>query len=176
VCARDGSKRLKDKNTRLIGSETLTARACRVLYQSGIEEVYCVSNIEDEKLKLPPYITKLDRHEELSQDDTPLQETVIEAVVDHKLDDRFNYIAVLMANCPFISSPVVKAGITKLKNSNMNIIRSYSNNGEENGLILAEMHYYLGHTIDVYSGSIHTYGFEIHDIADYAKAVGILVP
>jgi CMP-N-acetylneuraminic acid synthetase len=175
VCARAGSKRLKDKNIRRIGSETLTARACRVLYQAGIEEVYCVTDIDRDKLGLPPYVTILDRPDD-DGESIPLQETVFNALEDHELSKRFEYVAVVMPNAPFINSPLIKTAISRLRDSNMNIIRSYSHEGEENGLIIAKIDYYWHHDIDVYTGCVATYGFEIHDIADYAKACEILVP
>jgi len=175
VCARAGSKRLKDKNIRKIGSETLTARACRTLSQSGIKEVYCVTDIAEEDLRLGQGISILSRPEELSIDSVPLQETVLHALKDHKLNERFKYVVVLMPNAPFIHPPALKQAIAMLKNKKMKIVRTYNFEGEENGLIVADMEYYVKHNIDTYSGAIPMFGFEIHDIADHLRAVEILV-
>ena len=172
VCARGASKRLKDKNIRLIGSETLAARACRTLHQAGIEDVYCITDIEEDLIRLPKYVKRVERDD--GEDDNKwLQDTI----KDHfcEIDKvEYGYIAVLMPNGPFITSPIVR-DVADLLSDGRKIVRTYGYDGKENGLIYSDIKYFLDGETDVYTGSIHTFGFEIHDIADYAKAVKLLV-
>ena len=173
VCARDGSQRLKDKNSRMIGNETLVSRACRTLYQAGIKEIYCATNIPKKKARLPVHATYVMRDESQSEASIPLQETVKWVVDGHKLQERFKYIATLMPNCPFIMPHIVRNSMELLAKGKK-IVRTYNFDGDENGLILADLGYYMDNISDVYTGSVHVFGFEIHDIADYARASEIL--
>ena len=164
---------MKDKNLKMIGSETLTARSCRTLRQAGIQEVYCATNIDEEILKLPEYVTRVGRRDD--HDNKWLQSTVKDTVEDHKLFNEYEYIAVLMPNCPFISSPIVRDAADILSGGKK-IVRTYNYEGSENGLIYAEMAYYMDHETDVHTGSIHSFGFEIHDLGDYVKALKLIIP
>lgn len=173
ICARDDSQRLKDKNSRMIGSETLVARACRTLYQAGIKEIYCATDIPKEKAKLPVHATYIPRDKDQAEASIPLQDTVKWVVAGHKLQERFKYIATLMPNCPFMMPHIVKKSMELLARGKK-IVRTYNFEGDENGLILADLGYYMDNNSDVYTGSIHVFGFEIHDIADYARASELL--
>ncbi len=171
VCARTGSKRLKKKNFLIYNGLTLADHAANTLSNSkhiDKEEVY-ISTDSPERVSWNKVIHGPDW---LYCDNTPLQEAA--TWVYKHVDNKKFIIVILMPTAPFINPSHIDNAIELLLKSNMNIVRSYNLNGEENGLYVIKREYlldnYSNYTYDVYTGAIIIPGNEIHTIKDYVDA------
>ena len=168
VAARKGSKRLPLKNSMEIGGVSLAERAYRTL-EKHCDKVYLVTDIATfletdlETIYRPPFI---------SGDHIPLQNTVKWAC--HRINGWYDIIVVLMPNCPMISEGQVKSAIDLLKDKGLKVVRSYGEDGCENGIIVMDSVYFVKHWIDVYAGAIITKGREIHTKEDFEQVREIM--
>ena len=169
VCARKGSKRLKDKNLLIINNQTLIKRAYDTLTEAGVNTWISTDYTYEQYPELASMNTYF-RPSELARSDIPVQEAVFDLVLSRGWG--YKIIAVLMPNGPFINSGHILRAIEMINNGCM-IVRSYNvKDGKENGLYvmtydtLMESEYIY----DIYTGAIPCYGFEIHTKEDYAEA------
>ncbi len=165
ICARKGSKRLPGKNLQRINGITLVENAAKVLHDGGISPIVIACDFE---LDFDPgtyQAQHLFRPENTSADHVALQETVKWAY--HSLDQEYDYIVFLMPNCPMITPLAVSKAASMVQNESFNVVRSYDNEGHENGLVAVRTKYLMDHFIDVYCGSVICEGKEIHDKQDY---------
>lgn len=163
ICAKKDSSRFPGKNMKKISCESMAERAVNTLKGAGISKVLLVSDIEE--LRHLDVFVK--RPESVTRQDTPLQTTVSWAML--KYGDDYDYMVILMPNCPGILSSDVHIALDKIiKNDRINVIRSYNiHNGSENGLIVVKKDYYDNHWLDTYCHAIFTNGNEIHNEDDY---------
>jgi len=168
VCARCDSKRLPGKNLKKIDGISLIERAVVTLAGSRIDKIVLATDFEP-PFDLGRYKAQwIYRPSNVSGDKVPLQETV--KWVYNSLGEHYDYIVFLMPNCPGITSTDVDANVEILTGgSKMNVVRSYSADGHENGIIGVRTKYLLDHYIDVYCGAVIAAGSEIHDEQDYLK-------
>lgn len=167
VCARKGSKRLKDKNLRLIDGLSLVERAVQTLSKSDVEDIAVVTDFTPD-FDLDKYGAKqILRSANISGDNVPLQETVKWAC--YSLDKSYDYIIFLMPNCPLISIEAVREALKLIIDNRLNVVRSYNTDGKENGLVAVRTRYLMDHFIDVYCGCVVLQGDEIHDEADFMR-------
>jgi len=159
VCARAGSKRLKNKNSRKICGIPLYKHALMSLEGTHmINRVVLVTDIKDAKYEWRDILW----HE--MDDNAILQDSV--AYAYQALDEDYDLIVNVFANAPMVSSKDVRNAIALLKRYDMNIVRSYGSDGCENGLIVAKADYYMYHEIDTYTGKLEIEGMEIHNMSE----------
>jgi hypothetical protein len=160
VCARAGSKRLPNKNSLEILGEPLYYRACKTLAEE-IEQVYLLTDIQDSI-----WPDTVQRPEELNGDSVPLQD-VAKWFLSEK---EYKQCALLMPTNPMIDSDHVREALS-LVEGGCKIVRSYGVDGEENGLYVFDVDYFLNnkYQYDVYTGAISAPGIEIHTQKDYEE-------
>lgn len=172
VCSKSRSNRLPHKNMLPItcpqgDGMSLTEKAIRTLEESGIKNILLISDIDS--LSGSKYFIR--RPESVTKDDTPLRDTVLWGLSQYKKE--YDYIVILMPNCPGISNfDIINAINILVENKNDMIVRSYNHiTGAENGLVVVRRNYYLSRPIDVYCRAILANGNEIHDKSDYFTEV-----
>ena len=174
IPARAGSKRLKNKNMLLINEIPMAMIAYDTLCMSGLDRVIVATDIEKLYGRLNNQ-SKLWRPFDLNGDNVPVQE-VIKWAYENTGEDyyKYDYIVILLPNCPGITSKDVYTAIDLMLTNGLNLVRSYDSNGVENGLMVAGRDYYMGHWVDTYVGGIVTNAMEIHTEDDYKIAKEIL--
>ena len=166
VPARAGSKRLRNKNMMKINGVPLAMIAYDVLCMAGLDRVVVSTNIK----KLYDMLnedSRIWRKDSLCDDDTYVQAAVkwTYNVAGDFFD--YDYIVMLMPNCPGITPKDVYRAIDLMTVNGLNIVRSYGSNGIENGLLVARRDYYMTHWVDTYVGGLTTKAMEIHDADDF---------
>jgi len=149
-----------------INGVPLAMIAYDVLCMAGLDRVVVSTNIK----KLYDMLnedSRIWRKDSLCDDDTYVQAAVkwTYNVAGDFFD--YDYIVMLMPNCPGITPEDVYTAIDLLLTNGLNLVRSFDTNGVENGLLVARRDYYMGHWVDTYVGSIETGAMEIHTEEDY---------
>lgn len=177
VCSRDGSVRLKDKNKLPINGVPLALRAVNTLVNVlGMQNIFHLTNIPE--FSKSPY--SVARPAFLNDGHVPLQD-VVKWYVEKNYKPFFykDAIVLLMPTNPFITEEDIEFAIKTFREKQMNILRSYDDYGQENGLYIIDMNYLLDKTrppfqYDVYTGGVILPGREIHDEDDYTYAKTVL--
>jgi len=149
---------LANKNSLEILGEPLYYRACKTLAEE-IRWVYLLTDIKD-----TVWHNTVQRPEELNGDDVPLQDVAKWFLTD----TQFEQCVMLMPTNPTITSKDVREAIYML-DKGCKVVRSYDINGQENGLYAFDVDYFVNnkYNMDVYTGSIHAFGTEIHYEHEY---------
>ena len=143
-------------------------RACRILEESDISHVLCVTDIENVNAS-----NVVSRPAFVSGDHYPLQSTV-KWLLRHIDCTGYKYLVTLMPSCPMITPQDVRDGLKMLKDNKLNIVRSYGKDGDENGLLIADIDYYMSHWMDVYPGALRARGKEIHTEEEFLSAKAVI--
>ena len=173
IPARAGSKRLKNKNLLTINGVSLTMIAYDILCMAGLDRVIVATDIDKIYGKLNEE-SRLWRPYELNNDQIPVQEVIKWAYMEIDEYYKYDYIVVLLPNCPGITSMDIQEAIDMMFEHSLNLVRSYDTNGVENGLLVARRDYYMAHWVDTYVGGIVTKAMEIHTEDDYKIVKGVL--
>lgn len=101
------------------------------------------------------------RHQNASRDDDPLLSVL--RFVYCCLEDEYDTIATIMANCPGHSAETVDNAIELITHGDFNEIRSFNNKNEESGLIVLKKKVVMDyHQISSHIGCIKSNVKEIH--------------
>ena len=170
VCMRKGSKRLENKNIKVINNKPLYRYALDALELSSyMQDIYLVTDYTHIKYK-----NILLRPPEQSTDDKPLQDTILWAY--EQIGKRYDAVCHVMATNPWIDNVNVNESVYMLERFKFDIIRSYDIFGRENGLILFKTNLITSSEVmfpnknkvfDVYTGSLECEGKEIHTLKDF---------
>ena len=171
IPARAGSKRLKDKNMLTINNEPLVIIAYKTLRAAGLDRVIVATDIKEVEKVIKPQNVYW-RPKALNGGDVPVQDVIRWAY--EQVDEVFDYIVMLLPNCPGVDSFDIRTSVDTLITNGLNLVRSYGIDGVENGLLVAKTEYYMNHEVDTYCGGVVTGGYEIHDIDDYVKIKDII--
>jgi len=172
ICARKGSKRLKNKNFLKIEDVSIFERAVRTLSESNIDHLVIAADLKPNFDPSTYDAVFIERSVNISRDNVPLQETIM--WIYYSLDREFEYLVFIMPNCPMIDSSSINKAINLALSKNLNVVRSYNSVGMENGIIVVRTDYLKDHFIDVYCGSVIADGDEIHNEQDYIKTKQII--
>ena len=173
VPARAGSKRLPNKNMMKINGVPLAMIAYDVLCNSGLDRVVVSTNIQ----KLYNMLnddSRVWRKESLCSDDTYVQEAVKWTYNVACKPYEYDYIVMLMPNCPGVTSDDIRRSVDIMLKNSLTLVRSYDRAGVENGLLVARRAYYMDHWMDTYVGGVTTGAMEIHDADDFNIAKELL--
>lgn len=167
ICARKGSKRFPGKNLSEIGGLSLVERALGTLSAVSLDKIVLATDFAID-FDLEKYdAMHVVRSKNTSDDVIALQDTV--KWVYLSLNEDYDTIVFLMPNCPMITSDSVQKTLDLFSQHNYNVVRSYNEQGQENGLIVVRTKYLMDHFIDVYCGCVVCGGDEIHDQEDYLQ-------
>tara|TARA_B110001450_G_scaffold21712_1_gene19498 strand:- start:19 stop:690 length:672 start_codon:yes stop_codon:yes gene_type:complete len=115
IPARAGSKRLKNKNFRILGKKPLFMHLVdKIKNLKSISKI--IISTDYKKIDETNFSKKIQidfRKKKLANDKSTVLDTVIN--IAKKYED-FDYIGFFLPTCPFISVKDIKAGIKKLKN------------------------------------------------------------
>jgi N-acylneuraminate cytidylyltransferase len=162
IPARGGSKRLKNKNIRLLLGRPLIAYALDACNNSEyIDEIYV--STEDKKIyKIAEELGAkvLKRPVELAKDKVPTQE-----VMKHFAENtsEFDILVLVQANSPQVKTDNIDKGIRMLVDNKLWEVRSVNKNGFENGafwIVLRNKIFWNG--LSVYFGVIEDSAIDIH--------------
>lgn len=168
VCARSGSKRLINKNSLPFRGRTLADNAIYTLLTAGIKDVY----LSTDKPELFKFKNVIKRPDNLSDDETPLQDAVLWTYKFVSMLDEYHWTVLLMPTAPMITHLDIRKAMRMAENGKFNIIRSYSDDGSENGLYLINNKIWDENwKYDVYTGAIFCNGKEIHTEEEYNDAI-----
>ena len=115
IPARAGSKRLKNKNFRILGNKPLFMHLVdKIKNLKSISKIIVSTDYKKiDKIKFSKKINVVLRKKKLANDKSTVLDTVIDISKKHK---EFDYIGFFLPTCPFISVNDIKDGIKKLKN------------------------------------------------------------
>lgn len=166
VCARAGSKRLGGKNILRIGNTNLTNFALHKLRLADIEDVFLLTDIEQFEGQ-----HVIHRPECLNDDDIPVQEVVLWFTKKYNENFKWTYTVLLFPTNPLIEVDHIRDAMRMMLTDKYKIIRSYTSDGDENGLYVFKNSYmrYNHYRYDVHTGAIAVPGIEIHSVYDYNK-------
>jgi CMP-N,N'-diacetyllegionaminic acid synthase len=122
VPARGGSKRVVDKNLRLLGGKSLVARAIEAVCSARAIHRVCVSSDDPRVLSLArsnPNVLAIERPAELAQDTSPAIDYVRHAleVVESTGSDRFDVVVIVQPTSPLTLPTDIDATIRLLLQS-----------------------------------------------------------
>ena len=167
VCARAGSKRLPNKNELEINGIPNAVRAYQTL-DKICDQTVLVTDIQK---FLKSDMDTMERPDFISADHIPLQSTVKFAI--NRIDKVYGVIVLIFANAPMITGKHVEKCLKLLKDKQLNIVRTYTDN-VESGLIVMRMKYFEKHWIDTHCGSVNVKSIEIHTQEDYDEVKQIM--
>lgn len=170
VAVKKDSVRLKNKNILLKNKKPLFMHSINPLLKSKIvDEIYVSTNSEIalnycKKFK----IKTIWRNYANSRNNQPLLDVLQYSY--RKIKKSYKYIITIMANCPGHSVKKVNECIKLIQKYKLKEVRSFNNQGEENGLMVFERKYFLKKKeLSTYMGIIKSPVFEIHYFNEFQK-------
>lgn len=174
IPARGGSKRLKNKNVRLLHGKPMVTYAINACLKSTfVEEVY----VSTESSKIADIVREhgakvIDRPPELAEDNVSTQE-VFEHFAGVVKD--FDILVGVQANSPNVTADNIDDGIRKLLDNNLWEVRSVDSSGLEHGAVwVLKRDTIFWHGLSVYFGVITVNAVDVHTIDELKKAEEII--
>jgi CMP-N-acetylneuraminic acid synthetase len=170
VAAKANSNRFPGKNIAKQGGIPLFYHSVKPMLESKrIDEVYVITDsnyikeyCEKRKVKV------IWRPKNATRDEDKLISVLRYGY--YNLNNAYDIVVSIMANCPGHTSEDIDKGIKKLQKNNLKEVRSFNSNGEENGIMILHKDIIEDNRdISYYIGSIETIAKEIH----YKKELGI---
>jgi CMP-N-acetylneuraminic acid synthetase len=167
VAAKDHSKRFPNKNKYILDGEPLFWHSVKPLLNARkVDEVF----VATDSAFISSYCKDRDinviwRNRNAAHDEDPLLNILRFAY--YNLDQEYDIIVTIMANCPGHSSETVDRAITLMQNDDFKEIRSFNANGEESGLMLFRKEVITQYTqISSHIGEVRSDVKEIHYVED----------
>ncbi|MDC0461683.1 hypothetical protein OAM34_01600 [Alphaproteobacteria bacterium] len=164
MAAKKNSKRFPGKNFYQYQGVPLFWHSVQPLINSNLVSNVYVASDSDEVIKfcLDKDVKTIFRGVNAILDEEPLLNVLRYCVMT--IDDKFDAIITIMANCPNHLISDVDSAINLMKqNPNLLEVRSFDKQGNETGLIVLRRSVILNnHQISSHLGSIKTSGFEVH--------------
>jgi len=163
VAAKANSNRFPGKNLHLVEGKHMFMHSVEPLLSSKyIEKVYVLTDSEDIlKHCQANSIDTIWRPTNASRDEDKLISVLRYGY--YSLDEEYDAIVSVMANCPGYTSLDIDNGIKLLIESNLREVRGYDHSGVENGLLILDKTILeSNHDISYYVGAVHSQAKEIH--------------
>ncbi len=163
VAAKDNSNRFKNKNKYLYKNIPLFWHSVQPLLDSDkIDDVYVITDsIEIKKYCEKRNVQVIWRPKNATRDEDKL--ISILRFGYYSLDQSYDTIVAIMANCPGHSVENINNGIALLKQKKLREVRSFNNLGEESGLLILSKEIMINNfDISYYIGNIQSNVKEIH--------------
>ncbi len=163
VAAKDNSNRFPGKNKHLHNGEPLFWHSVKPLLNSKlVDDVYVITDSKYIKAYCEERgVGIIWRPKNASKDEDKL--ITILRWAYYSLDVEYRTVVAIMANCPGHTSNVVDLGIHKLNDNNLLEVRSFDNNGLENGLLVLDKKIITDNRdISYYLGMVKNNAKEIH--------------
>lgn len=163
VAAKENSNRFPGKNFYLVNQEPLFYHSVKVLTDSKlVDDVYVITDSD----KIKEYcndknVNVIWRPKNATRDEDKLISILRYAY--YSLDIEYDIIVSIMANCPQNNLEDVEKGIKLMERNNLKEVRSFDENGIENGIMILDKEIIQDNRdISYYLGGIITNGKEIH--------------
>jgi CMP-N-acetylneuraminic acid synthetase len=163
VAAKDNSSRFLGKNKFIYNGKPLFWHSVEPLLQSNlVDDVYVITDSVDiEKYCHKNNIKTIWRPKNASRNEDKLINILRFGYYNLNVD--YNIVVSIMANCPGHNSQDVDKAIKLLKNNKLKEVRSFNDNGEENGILVLNKEIIQNNNdISYYMGNIQTQAKEIH--------------
>lgn len=163
VVAKEHSSRFPNKNIHNVNGVPLFWNAVNVLLESQfIEDVFVATNSEYiRNYCLMHDVSIVWRGQNISDDNQPLFEVV--KYTYQSLENKYDVVVNIMANSLNFSAKDVDNAVNVLLKNDLQEVRSFNENGIENGLIVMTHKYIQSkNEISTYIGSVQTSAKEIH--------------
>jgi len=167
VAAKANSKRFPGKNLHLVNNEPLFMHSVKPLLSSRlVENVYVLT---DSKI-IADYcrtqnIDVIWRYKNAARNEDKLISVLRYGY--YNLDEEYDTVVSLMANCPGYTASEVDKGIELLTQNNLKEVRGYDPFGIENGLLVLDKSVLQSNQdISYYVGAVYSKAKEIHYIED----------
>jgi len=163
VAAKANSNRFPGKNIAKQGGIPLFYHSVKPMLESKrIDEVYVITDsnyikeyCEKRKVKV------IWRPKNATRDEDKLISVLRYGY--YNLNNAYDIVVSIMANCPGHTSEDIDKGIKKLQKNNLKEVRSFTSDGEENGVMILSKNIIESNCdISYYIGSIQTKAKEIH--------------
>ena len=162
VAAKDNSNRFTGKNKHIHNGEPLFWHSVKPLLDSKVDDVYVITDSDYIKSYCEERnVGVIWRPKNATRDEDKL--VSILRFGYYSLDNDYDVVVSLMANCPGHSVDVINDGIDLLKNKNLREVRSFNKNGEESGMLIFSK-YIVQNNFDIsyYIGGLISDVNEIH--------------
>ncbi len=174
IPARMGSKRLKNKNIRLINGKPMISYAISACQRSSLIDKVFVSTESDiiAGVAREYGATVVDRPKELAEDNVRTQD-----VLEHfaNLVKDFDILVVVQANSPNVRTENIDRGIQMLIDNNLWEVRSVDSDGLDNGAIwILKRDTIFWHGLSSHFGVVVDDAVDVHTLADLKKAEEML--
>lgn len=163
VIAKENSNRFPGKNTHIYKGKPLFWHSVEILLEAKkINDVV----VATDSTKIIDYCNEKNvktvfRGINISNDNDSLFKVL--KFTFQSLNKKYSTCVSVMANCPNNTSKDIDNAVSILKDNNLMEVRSYDNNGVENGILVMNTKVLNDYTsISSYMGSITTKGKEIH--------------
>lgn len=167
VAAKENSKRFKNKNTHPVNGYPMFWHSVKPLLESDlVSDVYVLTDSD--------FVKTFCRENDVKTIHRPLNasrsEDKLISVLRYgyyNLDQEYDGVVTIMANCPGHSAKQVDSSISMLKEKGLYEVRSFNTSGEESGLMVFSKHIMESNQdISYYIGSIIDEVVEIHYQSD----------
>jgi CMP-N-acetylneuraminic acid synthetase len=157
VAAKENSKRFKNKNIHPVNGYPMFWHSVKPLIESKlVEEVYVLTDSDFIKQYCHEKGVKIiHRPYNASRSEDKLISVLRYGY--YNLDQEYDGVVTIMANCPGHSSEQIDFCVSMLKDKGLNEVRSFNKSGEESGLIVfskyimesnQDVSYYIGGVTD----------------------------
>jgi CMP-N-acetylneuraminic acid synthetase len=163
VVAKDNSNRFTSKNKFIYKGKPLFWHSVQPLLDSPLIDKVVVATDSEVIHEYCKYynVSTIHRAKNASRDEDKLINIIRFAY--YNLEQEYDIIVSIMANCPGHTSTDVELGIKRFKKNNLKEVRSFNSNGEENGIMILHKDIIEDNRdISYYMGSIETRAKEIH--------------
>ena len=163
VAAKDESSRFLGKNKFIYEGKPLFWHSVEPLLQSNlVDDVYVITNsIDIENYCHKNNVKTIWRPKNASRSEDKLISVLRFGYYSLNID--YNIVVSIMANCPGHHSQDINRAVNLLQKNNLKEVRSFNDNGEENGiLVLSKKIMEDNNDISYYMGNIQTQAKEIH--------------
>lgn len=170
IPAKANSNRFPGKNNYLINRKPMFLHNWELLNNCPLVNM---TYIATDSLDVRRYFHHLplaiiDRRANISKDDQPIFDVIKYAY--YCLNERYDIIISILANTINHTQSAVIEALEMIINTNLDEVRSYDENGIENGILAFREKVLLKHEISAYMGMIISPGKEIHykeELRDY---------